>query len=259
MKVQHLLYSVLLGGLLPVLSYASAREAPELQTSGLIGVYEREGSNVWSYDYATVPSAIPVFDKYFTLLTEGQLSKEQIERTKYEAFKGNTCKLWNGNWLVSTTTLFPNGKGIAAPKPHVGYSPRTGWSLQLPMLQPVPITVSQFVLNVPLSFMPDGQLPLGNVTLQWLADGKVVETRSISPTVADAQGNDNKTVVGKTFKLPDQQFQVEREANYRVRVLGAIKAQPVAAQGQGAMPNRTFEASDAIMKLNQCSAVQAQR
>ncbi len=250
------LFVLVLWGGFPLVAHTAPQQFIQLQTSSHVSAYEQDGVNVWSYDYGTEPVAIENFEKYFILLQEGKLTPEQMGRVKYNAFKGNVCKFWTGDWLIATTSQFDKGKATAAPKPHIAYPPQTGWALRLPILQPIPLSVSNLVITVPVVLPLDGQeiaVELSNhLVLQWLMNGKVLDTRSVHPMLI-SKGDDKNSPLMKIFTIPDQQFEIAKEANYTVRLLGTHRSPLVKMEEQSSSPV-PFEITEAVMKFNACSS-----
>lgn len=208
----------------------------------LLGVYQFEGGTYWSYDYLDREAALRMFEHYFWFRKEGTLSNDEIKQAKYEALKANTCHLWDGSWLVSTTKSFPKGTAIAAPKYRVAYPPRTGWSIKPPLLQPWSFKMSGLALRLSgVALAPSSPL-----TVRLVADGKAVSARTLRPPfllISDAA----ETIV----KITDQEFAIGKEANYVLRILAEVQQQPEG--GNVSSKNQWVEVVAPVMTINKCS------
>lgn len=152
----------------------------------------------WEYNWSERPPALSVYDAYFTLTTSGYPTEAQIERGKHLAMQDNKCNFWFGQPLQTITFicgLDNNRRVISTPKSMVGYTEKTGWTLQEIQGEGLTITLTNIFI-ASASFMEKRKISQGwskkysfamrnedltsrlsDLKVELLHNGEVIETR----------------------------------------------------------------------------------
>ena len=89
-----------------------------------------------------------------------------------------------------------------------------------------------------------------DATLEWLNQGKVIDTRAVDPVPGGLQIFQRMPIFGTLFKIPDQQFVLAKEGNYYIRINGHFVNLQNGHSGIG-IP---FVGIDSVITEDLCSA-----